>query len=259
MVGSLARGLVLALVALVVATPLFAYTIFLKDGSRIVAKEVHRIQGDRVIITLPNGTETFIALEEVDLAKTEEFNKTNLDGAILLEGGEAKSLPIETPEETSTLRDLITSGEAKPRSRAPVRRREVEAPEGPVHTSAGFLDLSSLQRKAYGDMEVMSDLRSYFTSQGLETRIFSGSQATHPLVEVTTNSEAAVFKTIQVAAQALPQLLDRHAQRITALELLMLTQVGSAAGQFVLTPEMAEKLNSGETEVAAFFVREVQF
>ena len=69
----------------------------------------------------------------------------------------------------------------------------------------------------------------------------------------------AVFKTIEVAAQALPQLVDRHAQRITALELVLLTQAGSAAGQFVLTPEMADQLNSGETEVAAFFVREVQF
>ena len=108
-------------------------------------------------------------------------------------------------------------------------------------------------------MEVMSDLRSYFTSQGLETQIFSGSQSTHPLIVVTTNSEAAVFKTIEVAAQSLPQLVDRHAQRITALELLLQTQSGSAAGQFVLTPDMAEKLNSGETEVAAFFIREVQF
>ena len=136
MIRSIVRGLVLALVAVLTASPLLAYTIFLKDGSRIVAKEVHRIEGDRVIITLPNGTETFIALDEVDLEQTEEFNKTNLDGAMLLEGGETKAMPIETPEETSTLRDLIASGEARPRSRAPIRRQEVESQTGPVHTSA---------------------------------------------------------------------------------------------------------------------------
>ncbi len=256
---SMVRGFVLVMAALLLATPLFAYTIFLKDGSRIVAKEVHRIEGDRVIITLPNGTETFISLEEVDLERTREFNEVNLDGAVLLEGGETKALPIDAPEKSDTLRDLIASGEAKPRSRAPVRRQAVAAPTGPAHTTAGYLDLGSLERRAYGDTGVISDLRSYFSSQGLEAQVFRGSQTAHPLIEVTTNSEAAVFKTIEVAAQALPQLIDRHATRVTALELLLLTEAGSAAGQFVLTPELAETLNSGETEVAAFFIREVQF
>ena len=75
------RGAALVLAATLLAAPLFAYTIFLKDGSTIIAKEVHRVEGDRVIITLPNGTETFIALEEVDLERTKAFNANNIDGA----------------------------------------------------------------------------------------------------------------------------------------------------------------------------------
>lgn len=248
-----------AMVAMLAAAPLLAYTIVLQDGSKIVAKDVHRIEGDRVVITLPNGTETFISLEEVDLEATEEFNANNIDGAMIIDGGETKGFPTAQPRPRATLRDLIASGQAKTRSRAPARRPESAAPAEPVRSAAGYLDFNTLQRSAYNDLEIMSDLRSYFTSQGLEAQVFSGSQSTHPMVEIITSSESAVFKSLEVAAQALPQLQDRHGSRITALELLLRTSRGSSAGQFVMTPQLAEGLNSGETEVAAFFVRNVRF
>jgi hypothetical protein len=252
-------GFVAALLVAAMASPLFAYTVFLKDGSSIEAKEIHRIEGDRVIITLPNGTETFIDRDEVDLERTREFNKNNIDGALLLEGGETRGLPVQQPKENNTLGHLIASGEAKTRTRDPIRRSTSQVQSGPSRSPAGYLDFGGLPRRAYGDAAILSDLRSYFTSQGLETQVFSGTRNAHPLLEVTTNSEEAVFKTLQVVAQALPQLRDRYASRVEAIELLMRTDRGSAAGQFVITPELADKLNSGETEVAALFVREVQF
>lgn len=254
-----ARALLVALAALLLAAPLFAYTVILEDGTQLIAKEKPRVEGDRVIITLQNGTETFLPADEVDFEATEEFNKMNLGGAVLIEDGKTKALPSEVETDETTLGDLINSGRARTRTRAPVKRPDMSDPSGPAQTKAGYLDLRSLRRQAYGDLEVMSELRSYFTSQGLEAQVFRGSQGNRALVEVITGSESAVFKTLEVAAHALPQMRDRHNDRIAALELIMRTTRGSSAGQFVITPDLAADLNDGSTDVPTFFIEHVQF
>lgn len=254
------RTVVVALAALLITAPLSAYTVILVDGSQMLAKEKPRVEGDRVIITLQNGTETFLPVDEVDFEATEEFNQMNLGGAVLIEDGQTKALPSEVEsEEETTLGDLITSGRAKTRTRAPVKRPDMTDPSGPARSKSGYLDLRSLRRQAYGDLEVMSELRSYFTSQGLEAQVFRGSRGDRALIEVITSSESAVFKTLEVAARALPQMRDRHTERIAALELIMRTTRGSSAGQFVITPDLAAALNDGSTDTAAFFVTYVQF
>lgn len=254
-----ARALLVALAALLIAAPLFAYTVILTDGTQMIAKEKPRVEGDRVIITLQNGTETFLPVDEVDFEATEEFNEMNLGGAILIENGQAKALPSEMEIEEETLGDLITSGRAKTRTRAPVKRSDMTDPSGPERSKAGYLDLRSVRRQAYGDLEVMSALRSYFTSQGLEAQVFRGTQSDRALIEVITSSESAVFKTLEVAARALPQMRDRHTERIAALELVLRTTRGSSAGQFVITPDLAAELNDGSTDTAGFFIEYVQF
>ncbi|MGB5514244.1 MAG: hypothetical protein WBP36_06945, partial [Thermoanaerobaculia bacterium] len=44
----------------IMAIPAGAYTIYLKDGSRLIAKEKHRLEDGKAIIVLQNGTRTFI-------------------------------------------------------------------------------------------------------------------------------------------------------------------------------------------------------
>jgi hypothetical protein len=46
---------------------------------------------------------------------------------------------------------------------------------------------------------------------------------------------------------------------VAALELLLLTPAKKRAGQFVLTPRMAEELVARKVEAGAFYVRNVQF
>lgn len=258
--SSIPRSLVLVCALFLITAPLLAdYTVVLKDGSTMEAKEEPQVEGDRIIIILPNGTETFLPAGQVDLEATKKYNQMNLGGAVLIEGGETKALPSRVERKETTLGDLINSGEARTHSRPPVKRPDMSDPGGPARSKAGYMDLRSLRHQAYGDLELMSDLRSYFTAQGLDAQIFRGSQGDHALVEVITSSESAVFKSLEVAAQALPQVRDRHPNRIAALELVLRTARGSSAGQFVMTPDLAEKLNSGDTDVAAFFIEYVQF
>lgn len=248
-----------AMLALV-AGPALAYTIFLKDGTTLIAKEEYRVEGERAIITLPSGTETFLALSEIDIDKTREFNRNNIGNAMLIEDGQVKAVPTEVPDEgPTTLGDLISSGQAVPRMRPEARRQERVEQAGARTTPAGYVDFSTARRQAYDDLEFMSELRSYFTSQGLEAQVFRGSQTDRPMVQVVTGSESAVFKSLQVTSQAMAQMRDRHAARLAAIELLLQTPRGSSAGQFLLTPELAAQVNSNTVDVASFFVENVRF
>lgn len=254
------RVLALALLLAILASPAAAFTIFMKDGSTIIAKNEYRIEGENAIITLQNGTETFLAISEIDIEKTKKFNTDNIGSAMLLEGGEIKALTTHQPVPKQTLGDLIRSGDAKPRERQEARRQTVDStPSGPAMTNAGYLDLAAIRRYPYDNLDFMSELRSYFTSQGLEAQVFRGTTDRGPMVEVVTSSESAVFKSLQVAAQAMTQLGDRHASRLQIIELLLKTSRGTSGGQFVMDRELADEINSNTTDMASIFVENVQF
>ena len=88
--------------------------------------------------------------------------------------------------------------------------------------------------------------------------IYQGSQGDRPLLELTTPSEGAVFRVLEVSSNALLHIRGTH-PKVAAFELLMMTPDRQRAGQFVLTPEMAADLAAKQVEVAAFFLRNVQF
>src|SRR5262245_16021416 len=103
------RPSVLTLALLLLSAPAFAYIVFLKDGTQVSTKEKYRVEGDRAVLVLRSGTETFIDLAEIDIAKTEEVNKIDFGTAKLIEGGEVKELATETrfEDETETLSDAL--------------------------------------------------------------------------------------------------------------------------------------------------------
>ncbi len=71
----------MALVALLlVVSPLSAYTIVLRDGSTVQARGEYRVEGERAIITLQNGTETFLSLSEIDVERTAAANRDGYEG-----------------------------------------------------------------------------------------------------------------------------------------------------------------------------------
>ena len=258
------RFLLFALLALVAAAPLLAsgYTIYLKDGSRLVAKEKYKVAGNRAIITLPNGTQTFVQASQIDVKRTEEANRNGYGGAVVLPGTpqDVGPAPAEPPKD-KTLSDLIASKTAAPRT-LPGSHREKAEPNtgGLTKTKAGYLDLASLPRKPFPNADVTAELQQFFRGQGIdEVEIFQGTKADQPMLEITTNSEGSVFKALTTAANALLHLRDVFPNRVAAFELLLTTPARERAGQFVLTLEMAAELVAKKVDVTAFFVRNVQF
>jgi hypothetical protein len=261
----LTRLLVPALLALLAAGPLAAYTIYLKDGSSIQAKDKYKVVGERALITLPNGSQTFLPLQQIDVPRTDQANINDYGTAVVIDSHQQPTTNVPPPQKSLT--ELIHDKAPAPRELPPARRNRPGAapttatasPQTLLKTKAGYADLFSLSRKPFGQVDVAGELQQFFRGQGVEdVEIYQGTQAERPMVEVTTNSEGAVFRALAVSATALLRIRDRH-PKIAAMELLLTTPAKERAGQFVLTPQMAAEVVSRNVEVSSFFLSNVQF
>ena len=262
------RRSILAAFSLLAVSPLFAYTIYLKDGSTVQAKDKYTLDGDRAVITLPNGTQTFLPAKKIDVARTEQANQNDYGSAVVIDDSHQAPPPSAVTAPKKTISDLIHTKPPEPRPLPPARREARPGSTPPVanaspgsllKTRAGFLDLATLARRPFAQGDVAGELQQFFRSQGIEeVEIYQGTQSERPMVEVTTNSEGGVFKALAVGANALLRTRDKH-PRISGFELLLMTPGKERAGQFVLTPELATELASRHIEVSAFYLNNVQF
>lgn len=254
----------LALLVLLAATPAAAYTIYLKDGARIVAREQYKVIDQTAYIVLPNGTTTFIDADEIDVPRTEEANQRQLGSALVLEGGQVRELTAEDAqrvERRRTLADLISDRGSAPEP-LPEARREVttHAAEDLIHTPGGWPDLDALPPRPLSDLGLAAEIKAMFVAQGLElVEVHQGTAPRRPLLRVTAGSEASVFRAVAVSCAALMRLREARPDQVEALELVMTTPDRERAGQFVVTPETAAQLMTKEVDIATFFLAHVQF
>lgn len=250
----LRRNLFLALILLLVAGPALAYTIYLKDGSRLIAREKYTLDGERALIVLQNGTQTFLAANEIDVPRTDAANRNNYGTAMVLQDGQlVDSAPQTEVGRQETLTDLAGRNQAGPRPQA-VR----PVPTSP--TSGDYLDLLSAQRQPFRNLDLAAEIQQVFMAQGVAgMQIAQGTAADRILIEITTDSEASVFRALEVAADALLHVRTRTAAPVAAFEIVLVTSNRSRGGQFLLTPGMATQLAEGEVELPAFYVQNVQY
>jgi hypothetical protein len=248
-----------SLVALLLAGPVAAYTIYLKDGSTVQAKGKYRIEGNRAYIVLPNGTESFIDAREIDVKRTEAANKSDYGGnAVILQDATPQRDGSQPIAPKKRLSDVIASrgSELPGPQREPVKATPTES----LKTQSGNTDFTTIPRRSYEPAEVANEIRQFFLGQGVgEVAVFVGTQPTHPLVQVTVSTESGVFRALAVGANAILHIRDRFPGKVDAFDLLMVTPANERGGQFVLTPEMASDLVAKKVQLAAFFIENVQF
>jgi hypothetical protein len=259
--ATLALTLLLASATLLMAAA--AYTIYLKDGTSVVAKQKYTVDNGRAIITLLNGTQTFIPLDRIDIPRSDAANKAGYGTGVVIPGSpqDIGTVPAQ-PQKDQTLGDLITKKVAGPRDvKTTGKPGKDQAGNGRIlKTKAGYTDLVALARRPYSHNDMAAALQQFFHGQGLDdVEIFEGTSGDHPLIEITANSEGSVFKALNSAAAGLLQIRDSFPNRVTAFEVLLTTPTRERAGQFMLTPEMATELVAKKVEVAAFYIKNVQF
>lgn len=240
-----------------------AYKVHFKNGSVIDARAKYQVRDGQAVITLPNGTVTTVPLNQVDVAKTEAANRVNYGSATVINTpNEAPPLPPAAPE--GSLGRLITR-QGTPPPAAPTRRTREEpavaaAPGRGARTAAGHVDLGQLDAKPHPNYELSSAIQELFRARGAsQLQVQTGTRADRVLLEISTNSEGSVFQALENSAGALLAMRERFPGKIAAFEILMVTPAGERAGQFLLTPDLADALASKKVETSAFFVDNVQF
>jgi hypothetical protein len=244
-----------------ISGPLLAYTIYLKDGSRLVAREVYRVQEGRAIITLQNGTQTFIDASEIDVERTRNANRDGYGTALMVDEGKVVEGPIvREDQKEESLVDLAARGETRARDRPQARRPNTQDAGGRQVTSAGFIDLGAITRRPFANLEVSSEIKRVFLGQGVEAvQIHQGTQQNSPFLEITTDSEASVFRALEVSADALVHIRTQYPELVDGFEVFFITSSRSRAGQFLLTADAASALAEDRITASDFFVRQVQF
>ncbi len=242
----------LALLLVTSAGPAAAYTVYLKDGSTIEASGPYVVDGARAIITLPSGTATEMPLTEIDVERTQTSNRGLLSDALVLQDGEMVDLETARaarPPKRETLGDRIARGQttlsaasrAAPGAPAPSLAPSSPAPRQPLEAGADFL-------------------QQIFASEGVTgVAFYQGEVAGQPRIEVTSDTEAGVFRGLLVAAYALQQTRQAGAAPLASVELHFVTSQGKSAGDFLLTPELAADLTASRVAPSEFYVEQVRF
>lgn len=259
------RRLHLALVCLLIAilaAPLSAYTIYLKDGSTLIAREKFKIEDGKALIVLQNGTQTFIDAAEIDIERTEKVNKGNYGTALFIDDeGQVIEAPV-TPTEKQTLTDVASTTDASVSTRTRAMRPSSGGAKGAdfPRTAAGFVDLTVLPRTPYRDLDIAVETSRFLRALGFtEFKVFQGTQSQRAFLEMTTNSEATVFRSLEAAADTLIHLHNQFPDQIAELEVLLITSNRERAGQFLLDQETATLLGKKDAESSTFFIANVQF
>jgi len=152
-----------------------------------------------------------------------------------------------------TLTELADRSPTQPRQQA-VR------PVPVVPTSGDYLDLLSSQRQPFRNLDLAAEIQEVFLAQGVAgMQLAQGTAADRVILEITTDSEASVFRALEAAADALLHVRTRTAAPVAAFEIVLVTSSRSRGGQFLLTPQMASQLADGELELPAFYVQNVQY
>lgn len=251
----------LVLLAILLAAPAHAYTIFLKDGSQILAKQKYEVRGERALILLPSGTQTAIALTEIDVPRTEAANVQDLGTAILIEDGKTTGVAAAGPPKSSDakLADLIRSGSAG--------MREVPAspaggaPAGAVARPRGFSEETAraVQRVPLRDAALSAQLKDFIGNRGLPVEVLQGASARRPVLRYETDAEGPVFRALLASAAALIEVRSRTPGVLEGVEVLCEGSDGGLAARFDLDPQQAADLLAGRVEITRFFVENVLF
>jgi len=271
-----ARRLLLVLVATLVAAPSLAYTIFLKDGSQILAKQKYEVRGGKAIIVLPSGTETAIAVTEIDVARTDQANVQDLGTAVLIEDGKTKDLADAAPPPTARqkLGDLIRSGGAgvetgaRQKVRDLLRTGAAGAPSGAEPGASGLPPRPkgfdegapvATTRPGLRDAVLAAQLKGFVGDRGLPVEVVQGASARRPLLVYETDAEGPVFRALLASAAALIEAQDKLPGAVDGVEVLCQTSDGGLAARFNLNPQQAAELLAGRAEITRFFVENVDF
>ena len=127
-------------------------------------------------------------------------------------------------------------------------------------TKGGFIDLTVAPRTPYRNLDIAVEVSRFLRTLGLtEFKVFQGTRPGRMFLEMTTNSEGTVFRSLEAAGDALVHLQNRFPGDVDELEVILITSNRDRAGQFLIDEELAALLGDENHETATLFIAKVQF
>ena len=238
-----------------------AYVIFLKDGSRIEAKEKPEVRGDKWIFVISSGNRQSLLAKEIDEKRTEEFNNLGLGDAYLLSEEKGKTLQQGSARKPTLSEYIKTNKKAEIKAGSPVTPETGEKGEKSLPTLAAQSRPAAVTVAPASTVQLDSVISEAFT-RALEGAGVRGARVTPAgaglRIQAIAETEGQVFAAIGASARGLKE--SRASGRaLDNLELFLASATGENAGRFHLTPADAEALLNGKVSAAKYFVANVIF
>jgi hypothetical protein len=249
--------LLAAALGLVLSAPAFAYVIFLKDGTRLVAAEKPTVQGDRLVFSTNIGTVQSVPVADFDAKRTEEANKLSAGDAYVLDTPDGK-FQLETVGKKPTLSEYIK----KHNGQNLVMKDE---PKGDGRDARSETPADRKTEKALAAGDAAQGVDPVVNDTFLRALEASGIRGPHivPInrgvrIQALTDTEQQVFAALGGIARGMKE--SRAAGRqLDMVEVWLGTTSGQSAGHFEMSAEDADSLLNGKVGAAKYFVANVMF
>lgn len=266
-----------ALVALLAGGPALGYVIYLRDGTRLIAREKPTARGKDYVFLSQSGNRQMIPVAEVDEARTRAHNEGGFGDSYVMTETPGQRAP-EAPSKGQSLSDVIRNrkitirdsnvpGRAAQDDIAPVKPTPAPAPglarsaprQGTSGSGRGAQAAGSALAQA--GPAVDTQISDAFT-RALETSGIRGARLVPNgpglRVQALTDSEQQVFAALGAVARGIKEsrALGKPMERT---EIVLATSTGQAAGRFNMSADDADALLNGKISAANWFVANVVF
>ena len=234
-----------AVSALLLSSPLFAYWVVLKDGTRYDASAKPTIVAGKATVQLKNGQVIQVDATAIDVAKSEEV--TRLGGGTVIGVEQRNTAPRQQSPLGSQIRLRRQQQQQMPAQGVP-------APAAPPNVASGPLlgvDVSDKFERAYENVGIF------------EHKIIATGPRTLR-ADLTTDSEEKVFNAISATALLIVRNAGIGGVTIVEVDMFMKMTNGGTAGRFQMTRADADSLYRGgaspdRTQLQEYFIHKVLF
>jgi hypothetical protein len=223
------------------ATLQASYIVVMKDGTRYRAKERWTMVDGKAMLALENGQTLQIEAGLIDIARTDEVNRSGL--------GDVRVIASPAPRT-----EPAAERQAEPSLGALTRIRRIDEPQANAPTNQARTSASPAIRP-----DVISRFNNAYENIGLFGTRITATSASTLKIELVTETEDQVFNALLATALMVNRLPGVSSTKIDSVDLLMTTIKGASAGRFLMTSSDAEAVDKREIPVQKYFVDKVIF
>jgi len=237
-----------------VASQAFAtYIVVLKNGTRYRARDRWTVSAGKAIVQLESGTTIQLDPNLIDVAKSDELNRSGLgDSKVIATPNAGSQTPTRAPQ--PSLGEITR-----------LRRQQQEQQAAQGTTLPGSQTQASPGTPAPGNRagmlgnDVISKFAGAYDNIGFYDAKITPSAPYTLRVNLTADNEDQVFKAISATSYVMMRIPKLTGARIDLVELFMATTNGGTAGRFHMSQDDAGAIDAKKMSLETYFVRKVLF